>query len=281
MNNTNRVNNAVKFISVNYGGVAFGGLYSLGGVAGNFNRYQIWSGGASYSNGPLTFAAAYLNIKNPNFSFFGNNASSSATASNMTSSQVFSSFASAKTQQVVATGGAYTIGSAALSATYSNTQFRGLGETSVSGLPSGAARAGDAKFHSAEANFKYQFTPTLVAAVAYDFTKGYSMSSEKIHQAMVGLDYFLSKRTDLYVVGLFQHASDENSLGKAATAQITVFRLRRPRTSLPRLSACGHGSDSDCVKLHRRPALEKRVGHVAVCTPRRRSTWNSHCPSAS
>jgi predicted porin len=40
---------------------------------------------------------------------------------------------------------------------------------------------------------------------------------------MLGLDYFLSKRTDLYVVGIVQHASGENSLGQAATAQITAL----------------------------------------------------------
>jgi predicted porin len=60
-----------------------------------------------------------------------------------------------------------------------------------------------------------------VAAVAYDYTKGYSVSNEKINQAVLGLDYFLSKRTDLYVVGFFQHVLGENSLGQEATAQIT------------------------------------------------------------
>lgn len=221
MNNTNRVNNSIKFASANYSGLTFGGLYSLGGVAGNYNRNQIWSGGVNYSQGPLTLGAAYLNIKNPNFSFFGNNASSSTTATNMSGSQVYSGFASARTQQVIAAGAAYALGAATLGATYSNTQFRGLGETAVTGQPGGSPKSGNAKFHNAEASFKYRFTPALLAALAYDYTKGYSVTSEKIHQAMLGVDYSLSKRTDLYAVGIYQHASGRNSLGANATAQIT------------------------------------------------------------
>jgi predicted porin len=223
MNNTNRINNAVKFASANYSGLTFGGLYSLGGVAGNYNRNQIWSGGIHYAQGPLVLGAAYLNVKNPNFSLFGDNASSSTTATNMSGSQVYSGFASAKTQQVITAGAAYTLGAATVGATYSNTQFRGLGQTAVTGQPGGSPRSGNAKFHNAEANFKYRLTPALLIAVAYDYTKGYSVTSEKIHQAMLGLDYALSKRTDLYAVGIYQHASGTNSFGANATAQITTL----------------------------------------------------------
>lgn len=221
MNNTNRVNNAVKFASASYRGLTFGGLYSFGGIAGDYSRNRIWSAGLKYAQGPLVLAAAYLNIKDPNVSFFGNNAASSATATNMSGSQVYSGFASAKTQQVIAAGAAYTLGAATLGATYSNTQFQSLGAVAVSGQPAGSPRSGNAKFHNAEANFKYQLTPAWLVAVAYDYTKGYSVTSEKIHQAMLGVDHTLSKRTDVYAVAIFQHASGKNSFGANATAQIT------------------------------------------------------------
>ncbi len=220
MNNSNRVNNSIKYASSNYSGITFGGLYSLGGVAGQYNRNQIWSGGVGYAQGPLTLGAAYLNVKNPNYSFFGNNATSVAAASNMTGSQVYSGFTSAKTQQVISAGGAYTFGPATVGATYSNTQFKGLGQTAVTGQPAGSPTFGNAKLNNAEANFKYQITPALLLGVAYDYTKAYSVSNEKIHQGIVGVDYFLSKRTDLYADGLYQHASGTNSVGRTATAQI-------------------------------------------------------------
>jgi predicted porin len=217
MNNSNRTNNSIKYTSTNYSGITFGGLYSLGGVAGQFNRNQIFSGGLGYAKGPLTLGAAYLNVKNPNYSFFGNNSSSSTTATNMSASQVFSGFATAKTQQVISAGGAYTFGPATVGATYSNTQFKDLGQTAVAGA---RTVSGSAKFHNAELNFKYQLTPALLLGAAYDYTKAYSVANEKIHQGVLGADYFLSKRTDFYIDAIYQHASGTNSLGTTATAQI-------------------------------------------------------------
>jgi predicted porin len=51
------MNNSIKYASNNYNGLTFGGLYSLGGMAGQFNRNQIFSGGVAYAQGPLTLAA--------------------------------------------------------------------------------------------------------------------------------------------------------------------------------------------------------------------------------
>jgi predicted porin len=218
MNNSNRVNNSIKYTSANYSGVTFGGLYSLGGVAGQFNRNQIFSGGVGYAQGPLALGAGYLNVKNPNFSFFGNNSSSSATASNMTGSTVYSAYATAKTQQVISAAGAYTFGPATVGATYSNTQFKDLGQTAVAGA--GQPTAGAAKFHNAELNFKYQLTPALLLGAAYDYTKGYGVNDAKYHQGVIGADYFLSKRTDLYIDGIYQHALGTGANGKAAVADI-------------------------------------------------------------
>jgi predicted porin len=220
MLNTNRVNNAIKYTSNDFAGFKFGGLYSLGGVAGQFNRNQIWSVGAGYSNGPLQLGAAYLNVKDPNYSFFGNNATSSTTASNMSGSRVYSGYASAGTQQVIAAGGAYTFGAATFGATYSNTQFKDIG--TLPGLPATGA-GGTAKFHNAEANFKYQLTTTLLLGVAYDYTKGYGVNDAKYHQVALGADYFLSKRTDLYLTGIYQHASGTDSTGTPAVANISLF----------------------------------------------------------
>jgi predicted porin len=218
MLDTNRVNNAIKFSSVDYSGLKFGGVYSLGGVAGHFNQNQIWSLGWGYTHGSLAMGAAYLNAKQPNFSFFGNNATSSTTGSNMTASQVYSGYASAGSQQIVSTGLAYTIGAATIGATYSNTQFKDLGEiASIKSSQPGQA----AKFHNAEINFKYQATPSTVLGVAYDFTKGYGANGARYHQVALGTDYFLSRRTDLYVVGVYQHADGTDSTGAPAVAEIS------------------------------------------------------------
>ena len=132
--NSQRTNNSVKYASANYDGITFGGLYSLGGVAGNVTQNQVWSLGAGYTNGPLALGAAYLNVRNPNVSFFGNSTTGTATpAANAITSPVYSGYASANTYQVIGAGGNYTIGAATLGATYSNTKFMGLGNTAQSG----------------------------------------------------------------------------------------------------------------------------------------------------
>ncbi|MFK4445328.1 putative porin [Caballeronia udeis] len=219
MNNSNRVNNSIKYASNNYSGFTFGGLYSLGGVAGQFNRNQIFSAGVGYAQGPLQLGAGYFNVKNPNFSFFGNTSTASTTGSNMTGSTVYSGYASAKTQQVISAAGAYTFGAATVGATYSNTQFKDLGQTGLTGA-TGQTTAGSAKFHNAELNFKYQLTPALLLGAAYDYTKGYGVNDAKYHQGVLGADYFLSKRTDFYIDAIYQHASGTDSTGHTAVANI-------------------------------------------------------------
>jgi predicted porin len=216
LNGTNRINNTVKFKSLSYGGFSFGGMYSLGGVAGQFTRNQIWALGAAYKSGPVALGVAYLNVRDPNYSLYGNNALSSTTASNVTN-RVFSGYASAKTQQVIAAGGSYTFGLATVGATYSNTQFRSIG--SESGL-SATNIGGTAMFHNAELNFRYQLTPAWLLGAAYDYTKGYGVNGATYHQGMFGTTYFLSKRTDVYAAAIYQHASGTDSTGAAAVANL-------------------------------------------------------------
>ena len=226
-NNTNRVNNGIKFTSANYAGFTFGGLYSLGGVSGNFSRNQIYSVGAGYANGPLTLGAGYLNVKNPNTSFYGDGGTVAATTggipgSNMGGSPVYAGFASARSLQIIGAGGAFSFGPATIGATYSNTKFKSIGDTSSGPLLGtvGSPLSGTATFNNAEINFKYHLTPALLLGVAYDYTKGSFGSGVKYHQGQVGADYFLSKRTDVYVVGVFQKASGTDSTGQSAVAAI-------------------------------------------------------------
>ena len=202
LNNDYRVNNSIKFTSNNYNGLTFGGLYSLGGVAGETGRNQIFSVGAGYANGPLVLGAAYLNARNPSVSFFGNNTATS-TLSTVTS-PVIAGYTSANTYQVIAAGGAYTFGAATIGGTYSNTKFMNLGSSTASPFAGQTAT-----FNNGEINFKYQLTPALLVGAAYDYTRGSQIdgnSEAQYHQGSLGIDYFLSKRTDIYIVGVYQHA---------------------------------------------------------------------------
>lgn len=223
-NNTYRTNNTVKFTSATYAGLRFTGTYSFGGVAGDFTQNQIWSIGGSYNNGPLMLGAGYLNARTPSNAggLFGNSTASAAAATVTT--PVYSAYTSANTYQSIGAGGAYTFGAATIGITYSNIRFMDLGSNGTT-----AYRRGEtAVFNNVEANFKYQVTPALLLGVAFDYThgsdvaltNGTSNAGAKYYQGTVGADYFLSKRTDVYFVGVFQQASGTDSRNAPAVAAI-------------------------------------------------------------
>lgn len=227
-NNSYRTNNTIKYTSANYAGLTFGGTYSLGGVAGNVTSNQIWSLGAGYANGPLTLGVGYLNARTPaanSGSMFGNNTSSSTPS--FVATPVYSGFVSANTYQVIGAGGAYTFGAATIGATYSNIRFMNLG--AVAALNT-RGYTGTATFNNAEINFRYQITPALLVGAAFDYTKGSDVSEAsgatnpgaKYYQTALGVDYFLSKRSDVYLSAVYQTASGTDSTGKSAVAAINA-----------------------------------------------------------
>ncbi|MBW9105288.1 porin [Paraburkholderia phenoliruptrix] len=220
-----RSNNSVKFTSENYGGFSFGTLYSLGGAAGDFTRNQIWSLGAGYNHGPFSIGAAWLSVRNPNTSLFGANSSTTATAAAANaSSPVFRGFLSAHSYRDIGVGASYTLGAATFGATYSNISFRGMGDLSSGPNPFGYT--GNATFDNAEVNFNYKLTPAWMAGIAYDYTKGHANNVNEgatYHQVEASTHYFLSKRTDVYLSGIWQHASGTDSTNKPAVAAINVL----------------------------------------------------------
>ncbi|MBN3754798.1 porin [Paraburkholderia sp. Tr-20389] len=229
--NTRRINNSVKYTSPTIAGLTFGGLYSFGGVPGSFGSNSIWSVGAGYAAGPFTIGAGYLNARNPNTSFFGsnpnagpassNNLGSAGSATSPQSNPIFAGYASAKTLQIAAVAANYSFGAATVGAGYSNTRFQDLGSSSG---PNPFHYSGTAYFHNIEVNAKYLVTPAFQVGAAFDYTKGSGAAGKegaKYELASLGVDYLLSKRTDVYSVAVYEHASGTDSLNQPAVATIT------------------------------------------------------------
>ena len=228
LNNTNRVNNAIKFRSADYGGLSFGGVYGFGGVAGSAGRDQIWSLGAGYGSGPLRLGVGYLSVNNPNTSFYGTgvlaNTTGSAPLQTLTNigSPVSSGYASARSEAVFAAGAAYSIGAATVGTTYSNTRFKDVGD--LSSAPNPAGNRGTATFNNVELNFKYQVSPAWVLGVAADYARASGIHDASYRQFVIGADYNLSMRTDVYAMAIYQKASGVDSTGKRAVAAINGVR---------------------------------------------------------
>lgn len=226
LNNSKRVNNSVKYTSPEFSGLTVGGVYGLGGQAGDFARNQIWSVGAGYEYGAFSAGAAYMNVRNPNQSFFTatpTNVAGSA-LNNMTASPVYSGYASAHSYQAVAAAGRYTLGAATFGLVYSNVQFKNLGDTSSGSNP--LRLTGTAKFDTGEFNLTYFWTPSLASEFVYSYTHGSgvgTIGSSAYNNLSMSLDYYLSKRTDIYVLGSTEFASGTDSTGHAARATLNAL----------------------------------------------------------
>jgi GBP family porin len=209
LQNTMRINNAVKFASENYHGWQFGSLYGFSNEAGGFANNRAYSIGTLYKNGPLRFSAAYLQL---------NSAGSLTNLTGATDSYVTNgaltgsdSTFSAGVQRTYGAGLDYSFGEATVGFVFSETKLENA--TSINNTGSSPIGLGNAslRFDNYEVSVRYHITPTLRVVGAYTFTDGASSisgaTSPKWNQANLLLEYALSKRTFLYAEGQYQHVS--------------------------------------------------------------------------
>ncbi|MEI6000404.1 porin [Paraburkholderia bengalensis] len=213
-NNSRRTNNAVKYTSNDYGGLTFGGIYSLGGVAGSVARNQVFSLGSGYHGGPVTLGIAYLQARNPATSLFGSNPNETPTSNGLTGTPVLSGYAGASAYNVIGAGALYALGDAVLGANYSNVRF--------SNIP--ALGNSSAIFNDFEVNLQYHVTPRLLTGIAYNYLHSSHVSATvggaNYSQFSAGMNYTLSRRTDVYAALQYQTANGHDSTGASAVASI-------------------------------------------------------------
>ncbi|AKM30161.1 porin [Pandoraea faecigallinarum] len=203
LNNSFRVNNSVKYTTVNYNGFSAGGMYGFSNSANNgttgsgFANNRAYSFGLGYANGPVSFGAGYLYLGSPasNASGVINNGGDATTP------MTLGGAAASDKAWIASAGGSYAFGPATLGLVYAHSVYQYIG-------------GGSWKFDNAELNAKYMLTPALQLGASYTYTWSTlnalgSNVSPKYHQVNLGVDYFLSKRTDTYLVGLWQHANND------------------------------------------------------------------------
>lgn len=185
------IDNAVKYTSPTIAGVQFSGLYGFSNQPG-FSSNRAYSAGVSYANGPVNLGAAYLQLNRGGTTLAG--ALSSNDAPNFPAAR----------QRVVGAGGSYAFDRLTVGALWTHSMFD---ETAASSLP-GALNS--LRFDNYEVNARYALNPAVSFAGAYTFTNGrYDDAAgthrPKWHQVTLMADYALSKRTDVYVEGVYQH----------------------------------------------------------------------------
>lgn len=207
LNNTLRINNAVKFSSANYDGFQFGGMYAFSNTAGDFANNRAYSLGASYSYGGLKAALGYLQLNND----VDHLATGASDPGAVTGTYAFG----VGRQRTFGGGVNYTFGPVTTGLVYTQTNLSDTLGGNISAAQSGTTGSGiqfgadSARFQNIEANVRYRLTPALMLGGSYTYTRANFGGGENPNYNQINLqaDYSLSKRTDVYLQGDWQHVS--------------------------------------------------------------------------
>ncbi|KVM12208.1 porin [Burkholderia ubonensis] len=210
LDQTARVDSSIKYTSANYAGFTFGALYGFGGQPGSMKQRNTWSVGVGYERADNSKTGA-------NDKTVGKWQS---TDDGLFNSSINEGYASAQSQQVIATGATYDFGPALVGVNYSNVQYRG-GDRSLF--------SGHAIFNVAGVFTRWKVRPQTQLFAGYSYTRGSEIEGAdgraQYHNVTLGAVYDLSKRTSVYLLGAYQHACgttlDAQGRPVAATASVS------------------------------------------------------------
>ncbi|CAB3806930.1 porin [Paraburkholderia fynbosensis] len=194
-----RVSNAVKYVSPSWNGLIAEGMYAFGGVAGQFRQNSTISGGVKYAGQSLTVGAAYFYARDPATQFPDGNFQPNTTNLNVSTTGVFGYVGNPSNMQTVGISASYNIGAAQFGGAFTNARFD----------DANGVKGNTVWFNNYEIWGQYFFTPAMVAGLGYNYSNGHVDATDAkphYHQLNAVADYFLSKRTDVYLLGVFQQA---------------------------------------------------------------------------
>lgn len=208
LQNSFRINNAVKYASPRFGGFGFEAVYGFSNTAGGTNQNSAWSVGANYAGGPVAAGIAVTRLDHP---ASNTNGAVGASGGGTTSDYVIlaNNFVpgAVNSDLITAMSGTYTFGSVTVGGEFSHVLYD-MPSTNV-------------WFNDFELNAKYFLTPSLEFGGAVTYTDGKVDSTgltPKWYQGDLIVDYFLSKRTDVYVQGEYERVNDAAQFANIYTA---------------------------------------------------------------
>jgi outer membrane protein OmpU len=201
--NGDRLANSIKFLSKEFAGFSFGGMYSFGGVAGSLSQNSAWSAGAHYANGSFTLGTAYTQLNNPHgiygfdpyamigtSTFLGQPTVSVNPATGTVTDLYSSTPFPVDRQGTFGVGSSYAFSHVTLMANFTYTTIKAFGNSSHMWVGEGGAN--------------WEVTPAFSAIGGYQYT---NFEGHHWNQLSAGLHYLLSKRMDIYLSGDWLQAS--------------------------------------------------------------------------
>ena len=207
-----RLNNAVRFYSASFSGLSFGAMYAFAQNSGSLttNDGRAYSATAKFDKGPFSVMAVVTDINGAPISV------GSLGVSSFLDQRVVPGQAGivVDNQRIAAIGALYRIGKWTPSFTYSNTRLSNQGI--------------DATDQVLRIGTTYMPVPNVSIAgqVAID-----RFESSRWYELNLGVDYFLSTRTDVYVDAAAQRASGAGTVasmflvGTSSTQNQVVVRV--------------------------------------------------------
>jgi predicted porin len=218
LNNDLRMNNSVKLRSATYDGVTLGGAYAFSNAAGGFSDNNAYSLGAQWAGGPFNLAVAYLQANQP-----GGVNQRTNTGGALSSSDGDATLTGAR-QRILGAAGRYTFGAATVGLVFTRTMLDDPHQITQGGAYS--TLNGDLlTFNNYELNARYAVTPAFMLGGSYTLTDGHFSDAGKSvsprwNQFMLQADYALSRRTDLYLEGVYQRVSGADGIAVLSNASI-------------------------------------------------------------
>jgi predicted porin len=210
LDTTVRINSSLSYTSPNWSGLQASAMYAFGGIAGSTGKGQTYSAAVRYLNGPMTLALGYLRMDNAQQTA----GFDSASTGSFGVSALNAGYVSAKAIQHIAAAGNYTLGKLTLGLSYSNVEYQAGGRSLFQST---------AVFNTYAALAVYRFTPAFDAGAGVSYTaasKANGISSAaRYAQFSLKEAYHLSKRTTLYALQAYQHASGQ-TLGSGGAGNI-------------------------------------------------------------
>jgi predicted porin len=198
--NSSRTSNAIKYVSPVFSGLQVEGMYAFGGVAGSTGSGQTWSAAAAYNNGPFSVAAGYFVADNPTGNAAVRTTWGGTSDGTFDGSLINSGYISAKSLNIARVALQYVAGPFTFGAGYSNAQYKSDAQSAFTSTE---------KFNTGQGFVNYQLNSAMLLGVGYSYTKSSGDTGATYHQVSLGADYNLSKRTDVYLVGAWAHASGD------------------------------------------------------------------------
>nr|WP_233865685.1 porin [Paraburkholderia adhaesiva] len=224
LDTTIRINNSITYNTPIFAGLQGSAMYALGGQPGSTGKGQTFSGALKYAYGPMSFAAAYLQMDNAATNVTSTNPTPNFDSSSTGSfgiSALNQGYASARSVRHAALAGTYTFGNAMVGLNYTNVRY-------LPGAHSIPAFTDTAVFNTYAAIGTYRFTPAFDVAAGYSYTMASKANgiddAARYQQIALKQAYHLSKRTTLYAIQAYQHANGStlNAAGAIVDAAPSV-----------------------------------------------------------